>query len=106
MVDSEGTIVYLNKRAEEILGIKKAEALKRTYDSSKWEITDKDGKKISSKKLPFAIIKKSKRSLKDFKHYIKIGNSQKRLLIISGVPIMNRKKFEGVVFMLEESDEK
>lgn len=105
MVDLNGKIIYMNKKAEDLLGVSKSEAEQRKYDSSSWEITDLDGRQISSEKLPFSIIKKSKKPLKGFKHFIKIKGKKRKLLIISGVPIINGKKIEGVVFILEESNE-
>lgn len=101
MVDKNGEIIYANKKSEKIFGITKEEILNRTYDASKWEITDLDGKDILSKDLPFAILKKDLQPISGFKHFIKIPGKEKVLLRIDGVPVFGPDgSFEGGVFSI------
>ncbi|NUM34159.1 MAG: PAS domain-containing protein [Candidatus Brocadiae bacterium] len=101
LLNKEGTIIYANKKAEEILGITKEQIIRRTYDASEWKITDVHGKSIPSEELPFAIIKKSLKNVDSYRHYIEIPGKQKALLHIHGSPIMNSNQlFEGAVFTI------
>ncbi len=102
LVDANGNITYANKTAESIFGISEDEILNRTYDASKWEITDVDGKPIPSDKLPFAVVKSERKCIRGFQHYIKRPGKKKVLLKINGCPIYNEKgEFDGVVFSID-----
>jgi two-component system, chemotaxis family, CheB/CheR fusion protein len=103
LVNSDGKITYINRAAEILFGFKRQVISKRTFDHSKWEITDLKGKKILSKDLPFSIIKENKKPLSNYFHYIKDKDGNKKLLKMSGVPILTKQKgFQGVVFAIEE----
>lgn len=105
LVDASGKITYTNKRAQFLFNISKEEIQSRTFDDSKWEITDLDGKPISADQLPFAIIKKSKKDLFGYRHFIKIPNKAKQLLQINGSPMLSGNgDVEGVVFSIEVLD--
>lgn len=101
MVDAVGNITYANKKAEKLFGITKEQIVSRTFKSEEWEITDTEGKPINPDDLPFAIIKKTHKEVKGYKHYIKVPGKDKVLLDMYGVPIIdNNNKFEGAVFSL------
>jgi len=101
MVNADGMITYANKKAETLLGITKNQIINRTFDASEWEITDLDGKPIPEDDLPFSIIKKTGKTLENYKHYIKIPEQSRELLVINGTPIINSENvFEGAVFAI------
>ena len=102
MVDKTGHITYANKKAEQLLGISQENIKKRSYDDVKWEITDQEGKPIPEEELPFSIVMRTGKPVKNFKHYIK--NSDKKILLsINGAPIFDESEdLKGVVFTLEE----
>lgn len=101
MVDTDGNIIYANKPAEQIFGITRDEILSRSYDTSKWNITDLKGNSIPHGKLPFAIIKSTKKPIQDYRHYIETVDNEKKLLSIYGSPVISvNGVFEGVVFSI------
>ncbi len=101
LLDAEGNIMYANKPAEEIFGISQQEIVSRTYDATKWKITGLDGKPFPSNELPFAIIKRTGKSISDFRHYIEIPGKSKVLLSINGSPIFSADgQFDGAVFSI------
>lgn len=105
LVDTQGNIIYANKKSEDILGITRNEILNRTYDASKWEITGADGEAISSEKLPFSILKRTKNHVLGYQHYIKVPGRKKKLLKIDGVPVIGADGgFEGGVFTIVSAE--
>ncbi|MEA5409367.1 PAS domain S-box protein [Haloarculaceae archaeon H-GB2-1] len=55
VLDTDGTIVQANKRAEELLGLPRSEIAGRAYDETDWNIVDEDGTPIPSEDLPFSV---------------------------------------------------
>lgn len=103
LVNANGKIHYANRPAEMIFGITREQIMERTYDSSKWKSTDLAGKPLSSEQLPFSKIKKSRKPLSGFRHYIEIPGKKKQLLNISGAPVIDDNGvFEGVVFSIQK----
>jgi two-component system, chemotaxis family, CheB/CheR fusion protein len=101
VVNEDGQITYVNARAMEVFGITQEDVQKRTYNDKLWEITGLDGKPIPPEKLPFSLIKKTGKRLMNYRHYIKIPETEPRLLSISGAPIKNYDgSFNGVVFSI------
>ena len=105
MVNSEGWMSYANKKAEELFNVNQEQILKRTYDASEWEITGKDGNPVHSDDLPFALIKKTKKPVYGFQHFIKVPGKVRVLLTIDGAPVLSDKgEFEGAVFTIKASE--
>jgi len=100
MVNAEGQITFANKEAQKLFNISQEQLADRSYDDSKWKITDKEGKPIPAEKLPFFIIKKTKKPLIGFEHYIKVSTRNNMLLQIDGAPLMESGTFKGVVFCI------
>lgn len=101
IVDSNGNIVYVNKAAEEVLGISKEMIKNRMFDDYKWKILSVDGKEIAPQELPFSVIKSTLKPLENYKHYISKGK-EKRLLNITGTPLFSTTGvFDGVSFVIE-----
>lgn len=106
MLDSKGRIIYANKHAEKLFNLSKKQITNRSYDSSKWEITDLDNNIIDPKDLPFSIVKNTKLPVYNYKHYIKIPNRNKVLLSVTGIPVIDENyKFQGAIFSIGEENE-
>ncbi|MCA1950568.1 MAG: PAS domain-containing protein [Treponema sp.] len=106
MVSSDGHITYANEKAEELFGITKEEIERRTYNDSQWKITDLQGNPLHAEDLPFALVKKNLKSLRDFQHYIEIPGKIKKLLHIDGTPIIAANgSFEGAIFVIRTDAE-
>ncbi|GJQ63224.1 MAG: chemotaxis protein CheR [Melioribacteraceae bacterium] len=103
MVDEKGEITYVNKMGAEVLGFSKEDIIKRTFNSKKWKITDLGGKSIPKSKLPFSIIKKEKRTLLNYEHFIVAEDGERKHLSIDGSPVWSEEnRFIGVVFTIRE----
>ncbi|MWV39107.1 ATP-binding protein [Natrialba sp. INN-245] len=59
LVDSEGTYVFANERAEELLGRPIEEVRSYTHDDDRWNLVDESGDPLASEELPFSIVKES-----------------------------------------------
>ncbi|WP_304224631.1 PAS domain-containing protein [Gracilinema caldarium] len=106
MVSSDGHITYANEKAEELFGITKEEIERRTYNDSQWKITDLQGNPLNAEDLPFALVKKNLKSIRDFQHYIEIPGKIKKLLHIDGTPIIAANgSFEGAIFVIRTDAE-
>ncbi len=104
VLDSNGRIIYANKKAIDLFKLKKDEIFSRYYDSYNWMISDINMNPISSDKLPFNIIKQTLNPIKDFKHYINVDNQQ-ILLSISGTAILSdENEFNGCEFTIIQED--
>lgn len=103
MVDENGEITYANKMALEVLGFSREDIMNRTFNSDKWKITDLEGKNIPKSKLPFSIIKKEKRTLQNYEHFIVSDDGKRKRLSIDGSPVWSEEnRFIGVVFTIKE----
>ncbi len=101
LTEKNGHIIFGNKKALEIFNITFEQITNRSYNSKEWEITDLNGKIIDSENLPFYIIKKTKKPLYNYKHFISVSGKKRILLTICGTPIINKNnEFEGVVFTI------
>lgn len=106
VVGIDGNIIFANSYAEKEFGISKKEIKNRTYDDDRWEILDLEKKPIKPENLPFAIVKRTKKILKDYRHYIKNPTKGDILINIDGIPILKKKKFLGAIFVVNEVIEK
>ena len=106
IVDETGRITFANKKAEELFGITQQQINERSFDDSKWKITDLNGNSIPSKDLPFSRVMKTRKPIYNYQHFIKIPHKKKRLLSISGAPMLDQKNnVTGVVFTLADITE-
>jgi two-component system CheB/CheR fusion protein len=106
IIDTEGVLKYANPKARDLLKITKSQIEKRTFDSDKWVITDLNGKKIPAAKLPFSLVKNTLKPVKEYKHYIQTGKSNKKLLSITGIPLFDdQKQFDGALFSINDITE-
>jgi two-component system, chemotaxis family, CheB/CheR fusion protein len=104
MVDNNGAIVYANAKAEEIFNLSREEIYTLQYNDKFWNIRGLDGKPVPSDQLPYAVLRDSGKPLSGYRHYITIGESppKKILLQISGSPIFgDNNEVQGAVFALE-----
>jgi PAS domain S-box-containing protein len=102
-VDVAGRLVYANRRAEEILGIKLSEMPGRTFNDPVWKITDFDGNPMLEENLPFPIVTRTGRPVFDIRHVVQWPNGRKVFLSINVAPLVDSSgAFEGMVATLED----
>ncbi len=106
-VDADGWIVYANKRAEELLGLKASNLSNRTYDDPVWKITDFKGNPFPENELPFTVVKQSGQPVYGIHHAIEWPDGKMVLLSINAAPLFNAAgSFDGIVATLENITEK
>ncbi len=106
-LDAGGNVVYANKRAQKILGLKKSDIAARTYNDPAWKITDFDGKEFPTENLPFVIVKKTEKPVFGIQHAIEWPHGERVLLIINAAPLFNHEGgFDGVVATIDDITDK
>jgi len=103
VVNIDGKISFANKHAEQVLGLIKNKITQRTYNDPKWKITDYEGNPFPDKKLPFQLVKSTKKPVSDIHHAIEWPDGQRVLLSINAAPLFDEKgKFNGIVAAMED----
>ncbi len=105
VVDENGKLVFANKAAEKIFGINVRRINERVYDDLDWKILDLEKKPIQPEKLPYSIVKNTKKVLNNYRHYILNPKKGYVLLNIDGTPILSKEKFIGAIFVVNEVTE-
>lgn len=101
MVNREGDIEFVNKRAEEILGIEREHLLHLTIDSPELGLTDFDGLPISKGKNPLDVIISTQEQIDKMIVYMDKEDHQV-VFNITGNPMVNeQKEVDGAVFKFE-----
>lgn len=78
----------------------------RTYDDPLWEITAYGGSDYPTEHLPFEIVRRTGRSVKDVRHAIEWPNRTRKLLLINGSPIYDKdSEFDGMVASIKDVTE-
>ena len=102
-VGVDGQVVYANRRAEEILGIKLSETPGLTYDAPVWRITDFDGDPFPEENLPFSVVTRTGRPVFDIQHAIQWPDGKRVFLSINAAPLVGSNgEVEGMVATLED----
>ena len=102
-LDGRGTIVYANRLAEVILGLKRSDILERTYQDPEWKITDFNGNPFPADQLPFVQVKRKKQPVYDVRHAIEWPGGERALLSINAAPIFDDSgAFDGMVATLND----
>lgn len=103
IVNFEGTIIYANKKSEDLFGITISDITKRKYNSPDWKIEGLDGRPIDPNNLPFQIVKRTLKPLDNFQHFIYHPTKGKILISISGSPILDEQgNFVNAFFIVRE----
>ena len=102
-MDRNGQITFANARAMQVLGLKRSEIAKRTYNDPVWRITTHDGRPLSDKDLPFQRAKATGKPVFDVRHAILRPDGQRVLLSINAAPISDRSgKFGGMAAVVTD----
>jgi PAS domain S-box-containing protein len=107
ILDKNGRIIFANSRAEKVLGLKKGDIMRRTYNDPLWKITDFEGKPFPNKNLPFTVVKRTGKPVFGVRHAIELPDGKKVFLSINATPLFNEKKeFTALVASLEDITDK
>ena len=106
MVDHTGSIIFANKRAEELLGLSRDELGLMTFDDSQFRITGLDGNPIPSDELPFAQVLARRQPVAGFVHRIVRPDHKDVTICVTGNPIYDHDgEVDGAVFNIREIDD-
>ncbi|HAN77016.1 MAG TPA: chemotaxis protein CheR [Bacteroidales bacterium] len=97
--DSSGKIISSNKAAEELLGLGKAEQLKRSIDGSEWQIIRKDGTLLPSEEYASVRAIKEQRQIHNVQMGIVKANEEVTWIVVNAVPT-NIEGFELAISYL------
>jgi PAS domain-containing protein len=101
-VDAEGRVVYANRRAEKILGIRLLKDMERTYNDPEWKITDFNGGPYPEENLPFPVVKATGQPVFDVRHAIQWPCGRRVFLSINAAPLLGADgSFDGMVSTIE-----
>lgn len=107
MVNCEGQVTFANKRAENLLGLKKDEITQRAYNVAEWHITDYKGSPFPDEELPFYQVISTGKAVYGVQHTIEWPDGKRIHLSINGAPILNdADEIESIVFTIENFTER
>jgi two-component system CheB/CheR fusion protein len=99
MTDKEGWINFINRPAENILGIERSRLLRMKINSKKFNITDIDDNRISPEDEPLSIILSTEKPLINYIMCIRRPDNKSLILSLNANPTFNSKKqVDGAVF--------
>ena len=103
LMDTEGNIVYANKRAEQVLDLTKKKQDQTHYDNPRWEITDLDGNPFPREQLPRERVKKTGNPVYGIECALYKDSTQTKLLQINAAPLFDASnQLSGIITTLED----
>lgn len=106
IMDENGNIIFANDHAEKILNLSKTDITQRTYNTPDWEITDYNGNIFPNERLPFSIVKRTKKPVFHIKHAIKGKKGEMIYLDVNATPLFDdENNFTGVIAIIEDVTE-
>lgn len=103
LLDAKGVILYANARAKKFLGFKKHGVKGISYDAPAWRIAAVDGGRFPSSKLPFSVVKKTKKPVKDIRHIIETNPGKRLIVSVSMAPLFDESGgFAGAAAFLTD----
>jgi PAS domain S-box-containing protein len=97
VLDDQGSIVFANNHAEDVLGLASSEVVGRAYDAPEWKATDFEGNPFPVEQMPFALVKATGQPVFNIRHAIEWSDGRRRYLSINGAPLDGQNGMRGVV---------
>lgn len=107
VIDSEGTLVFLNERAEQIMGRTFAELGEVSEEDWRalFRVEREDGTPVAAEDTPAAIARRQGRPTRDTLVYATLDERRRRLHV-TATPILGRgDELVGVIVLFWEADE-
>jgi two-component system sensor histidine kinase/response regulator len=82
----DGTIIFANPAALDVLGLKNTEGGLFHFDNRLWRILDLEGNPIPENDLPHALAIKTRQPVTDFRHAIVSDEGEQRILQVQAMP--------------------
>ena len=87
VIDASGQLVFANKAAERVLGVKASTATDRQFDDPAWRVTDVDGGPKPIEEIPFALVMRTGKPVFDVRHAIEWPDGTRRILSVNAAPL-------------------
>ncbi len=106
LVDRAGQITFANARAEQVLGLTRAEIIGRAYNAPAWHITDYAGQPFPDEQLPVSRVLATGQPIYRVRHAIQWPDGRRVLLSINAAPLFDPSgQVDGVVAAAEDVTE-
>lgn len=106
VLDTEGSIVFANEAAKDILGLVPSIIAGKPYNDPGWDITTFEGEPFPEEELPFSRVMETKRPVYGAQHAIRWPDGARRFLSINGAPILDaQEEVKQVVFSISDITE-
>ncbi|MFZ2656160.1 MAG: PAS domain-containing protein, partial [Victivallales bacterium] len=103
VMDKNGVIIYANHDAVSILGLSKEKITHLSFNSLEWHITDFHGERILDDRMPFHLVRDTKKSVLNFRHAMEKPDGEKIFLSANAAPLLDADgNFEGMVSAIED----
>ena len=106
VMDRNGVIIYANHGAVSILGLSKEKITHLSFNSQEWHMTDFHGERILDDRMPFHLVRDTKKSVLNFRHAMEKPDGGKIFLSVNAAPLLDADgNFEGMVSAIEDITE-
>lgn len=106
-VNRDGEVVFANRHAEQLFGLRMSNIEGRKYNTADWRITTVDGLPFPDEELPFRRVMATGGGVTDIQHAIVRADGARRILSINGAPLHDAQgQIEGVVFAILDITER
>ncbi|MBN1782459.1 PAS domain S-box protein [bacterium] len=103
MVNKDGRIHFANNQAEKVLGLSKDHIEQRDYNDPQWKIMDIEGQPFDSGNLPFTVVKRTLKGIRNIEHLIQWADGRRVMLSINAEPLFDHENaFDGMVATVED----
>ena len=107
IVDREGTIVFANTMAEEILGLERSAISGRTYADPAWRITAVDGGPFPEEELAISRAMNTREEVRGVEHAIEQPDGTRVIISINAAPLLDTEgNLTGAVASLMDTTER
>ena len=106
-VNLDGEIVFANRHAEGLFGLKQSAIQGRAYNAPDWHITGVDGSPFPDEDLPYRRVMATGQAVYDVQHAITTEDGAWLVLSINGAPLHDAQgQIDGVVFAIQDITKK
>jgi PAS domain S-box-containing protein len=99
-LNRDGEFVFVNERAEAVLGLERTDVTDRRYNDPEWRIRDLDGEPIPDAELPFRKVRDTGEPVYGCRHTIEWPDGTEKELLVNGAPLFEDGRVESVVFSM------
>jgi PAS domain S-box-containing protein len=103
MMNEAGEITYANKKAEDILLLKKDDVTKKKYYNPELPVTDFNGNPFPVKEMPFPRVKKTGEPVGNIKYTVNLPDGKRTFLSVNAAPVYDDKnRLNAVITTIDD----